>query len=97
MSAADQAPTRRAVEIGARVETFVRDPRRDALGLASDGRARNDFAGRIGRWSQRDRDAANAGRDAAMDALVEWLPANIPADDATRIARPACNAMEARR
>ena len=96
MSAADQAPTRRAVEIGARVETFVRDPRRDAHG-PSDERAGNDFAGRIGRWSQRDRDAANAGRDAAMDALVEWLPANIPADDATRIARPACNAMEARR
>ncbi len=45
----------------------------------------NYFARQIARWSKQYQDDADAGRDADMDALVAWLPDNIPADDETRI------------
>ena len=57
----------------------------EAVGLASYGRPGNYFARQIGRWSTQYLEDADAARDADMDALVEWLPANIPADDETRI------------
>jgi len=52
-----------------------------AVGLADYGKPGNYFARQIGRWSKQYLQDADAGRDPNMDALTEWLPANIPADD----------------
>jgi aminoglycoside phosphotransferase (APT) family kinase protein len=49
-----------------------------AIGLGDYGRPGNYFERQIGRWSQQYLADEAAGRVAAMDALVEWLPANIP-------------------
>lgn len=49
-----------------------------AIGLDDYGRPGNYFERQIGRWSGQYRDDADAGRLPAMDALIEWLPANIP-------------------
>ncbi|PCG16222.1 MAG: phosphotransferase family protein [Sphingomonas sp.] len=57
----------------------------EAVGLGDYGRPGNYFARQIARWSTQYRDDADAGRDPDMDALVEWLPAHIPADDEARI------------
>ncbi len=56
-----------------------------AIGLADYGRPGNYFARQIARWSKQYLDDGDAGRDADMDALLEWLPANIPAGDETAI------------
>jgi len=64
-------------------ETIARlhqlDP--EAIGLRDYGRPGNYFARQISRWSKQYLDDAEAGRDADMDRLLEWLPANIPAGD----------------
>jgi len=52
----------------------------DAIGLGDYGRPGNYFARQIARWSQQYLDETIAGRDANMDRLVAWLPANIPND-----------------
>jgi aminoglycoside phosphotransferase (APT) family kinase protein len=58
----------------------------DAIGLRDYGRAGNYFARQIARWSgQYTADSACAGRDANMDRLIDWLPANIPSGDESRI------------
>lgn len=57
----------------------------DAVGLGDFGRPGNYFARQVGRWSRQYLEDADAGRDADMDALVEWLPTAIPAGDETRI------------
>lgn len=57
----------------------------DALGLGDYGKPGNYFARQIGRWSRQYLEDADAGRDPAMDALVEWLPANIPSGDESSI------------
>ncbi len=57
----------------------------DALGLGDYGKPGNYFARQIGRWSKQYHEDNDAGRDTAMDALVEWLPANIPAGDESSI------------
>ena len=57
----------------------------ETVGLGDYGRPGNYFARQIARWSRQYRDDADAGRDGGMDALVAWLPANIPASDETRI------------
>ncbi|MEH3123447.1 MAG: phosphotransferase [Sphingomonas phyllosphaerae] len=57
----------------------------EAVGLGDYGRPGNYFARQIARWSRQYREDTDAGCDPAMDALVEWLPANIPTDDETRI------------
>ena len=49
-----------------------------AIGLGDYGRPGNYFERQIGRWSAQYLGDAEAGRTVAMDALVEWLPANIP-------------------
>ncbi len=54
-------------------------------GLADYGRPGNYFERQIARWSRQYLDDADAGRDAGMDALVAWLPDNIPPGDETRI------------
>ena len=57
-----------------------------AIGLGDFGKPGNYFARQIARWSKQYSQDTDAGRDANMDRLLEWLPANIPADDQTRIA-----------
>jgi aminoglycoside phosphotransferase (APT) family kinase protein len=65
---------------------------REAIGLGDYGKPGNYFARQIGRWSGRQYlDDELAGRDPDMDALVEWLPANIP--PATK--RPSSTAISA--
>lgn len=58
---------------------------REAVGLGDYGRPGNYFARQIARWSKQYLDDSDAGRDPDMDALVEWLPANIPEGDETSI------------
>ena len=52
-----------------------------AAGLADYGKPGNYFERQIGRWSRQYLGDAEAGRVAAMDRLVEWLPVNIPAGE----------------
>jgi aminoglycoside phosphotransferase (APT) family kinase protein len=56
-----------------------------AIGLEAYGRPGNYFARQIARWSKQYLEDVQAGRVAAMDRLIEWLPANIPAGDETTI------------
>ena len=53
----------------------------EAAGLGDYGKPGNYFARQIKRWSQQYESDAEAGRVAAMDRLVEWLPHNIPLDE----------------
>jgi aminoglycoside phosphotransferase (APT) family kinase protein len=52
-----------------------------ALALADFGKPGNYFARQITRWSRQYIEDDAAGRDANMDALLEWLPDNIPDGD----------------
>jgi len=55
-------------------------------GLGGYGRPGSYFARQIGRWSKQYLEDAEAGRVAAMDRLVEWLPQNVPpGEDEARI------------
>jgi len=54
------------------------------LGLDDFGRPGNYFARQISRWSGQYR-ASEISQVRAMDALIEWLPDNIPADDSASI------------
>ncbi|CAA9500977.1 MAG: acyl-CoA dehydrogenase, putative phosphotransferase [uncultured Sphingomonadaceae bacterium] len=57
-----------------------------AIGLGDYGKAGDYFARQIGRWSKQYLADEAAGRVPAMERLVEWLPANAPADEGeTRI------------
>ncbi|WP_310531284.1 phosphotransferase [Novosphingobium sp.] len=56
-----------------------------AIGLGDYGKPGNYFARQIGRWSRQYLDDTDAGRDPDMDALVAWLPENIPAGDEAAI------------
>jgi len=56
-----------------------------AVGLGDYGRPGNYFARQIARWSAQYLGDGQAGRDPDMDALVEWLPANIPDGDESSI------------
>lgn len=56
-----------------------------AVGLGDYGKPSNYFERQIGRWSKQYLEDELAGRDPAMDRLVEWLPVNIPAGDETSI------------
>jgi aminoglycoside phosphotransferase (APT) family kinase protein len=53
----------------------------DEAGLGDYGKPGNYFARQIARWSKQYEGDVEAGRVAAMDRLVAWLPANIPADE----------------
>ena len=55
-----------------------------AAGLASFGKPGNYYQRQIARWTQQ-YEAAKTEQIDAMDALARWLPANIPADDATTV------------
>jgi len=52
-----------------------------AAGLADYGKPGNYFARQIARWSKQYREDVAAGPVAAMDRLVDWLPAHVPADE----------------
>lgn len=52
-----------------------------AIGLGDYGRPGNYFERQIARWSGQYLADEQAGRVAAMDALIDWLPANIPPGD----------------
>ena len=56
-----------------------------AIGLGDYGKPGNYFARQIGRWTKQYLADELAGRNADMDALVEWLPDNIPPGDETSI------------
>jgi aminoglycoside phosphotransferase (APT) family kinase protein len=55
-----------------------------AIGLADYGKPGNYFERQIGRWSKQYR-ASETERIEAMDHLIAWLPANIPAGDETTV------------
>jgi len=55
-----------------------------AAGLDDFGRAGNYFERQIGRWSRQYR-ASETGRIEAMDRLIDWLPANVPAGEETAV------------
>lgn len=50
-----------------------------AVGLADFGKASGYLARQIARWSKQYREDEAAGRVAAMDRLIEWLPQHLPA------------------
>jgi len=52
----------------------------DAVGLADFGKPGNYFERQVGRWTKQYR-ASETERSTAMEKLIEWLPANMPADD----------------
>jgi aminoglycoside phosphotransferase (APT) family kinase protein len=54
------------------------------VGLSDFGRPGNYFARQIGRWSRQYR-ASETERIGAMDALIAWLPENVPPGDATAV------------
>jgi aminoglycoside phosphotransferase (APT) family kinase protein len=55
-----------------------------AAGLSDYGKPGNYFARQIGRWSRQYR-ASETERIDSMDALIAWLPENIPAGDETTV------------
>ncbi len=57
----------------------------EAIGLGNYGKPGNYFARQIARWSRQYHEDADAGRDPDMDALIAWLPANIPPGDETAV------------
>ncbi|SFS10660.1 phosphotransferase [Sphingomonas jatrophae] len=56
-----------------------------SVGLGDYGRPGNYFQRQIARWSRQYLDDEIAGRVPALDALVEWLPANIPPGEETSL------------
>jgi aminoglycoside phosphotransferase (APT) family kinase protein len=56
-----------------------------ALGLADYGKPGNYFARQLHRWTRQYRAAAPEEPIAAMERLVEWLPAQVPDDDSTAL------------
>ena len=56
-----------------------------AVGLGDFGKAGNYFARQISRWTRQYRADADAGRNEDLDRLINWLPANTPADDETAV------------
>lgn len=61
-----------------------------AIGLGDYGRPGNYFERQISRWSKQYLADKEAGRELNMDALVEWLPENIPSSDETSIVHGDC-------
>jgi aminoglycoside phosphotransferase (APT) family kinase protein len=55
-----------------------------AIGLAGFGKPGNYFARQIDRWTRQYR-ASETGRIEAIEALIDWLPRNIPAGEDTSI------------
>ncbi len=82
----DSAPVERG-EIYARVNATLAQLHNldyEKIGLGDFGKPGNYFARQIGRWS-RQYQASETESIAEMDRLIDWLPGNIPADDATSV------------
>jgi aminoglycoside phosphotransferase (APT) family kinase protein len=56
-----------------------------AIGLGDYGKPGNYFARQIARWSKQYHADERAGRDPAMDRLIDWLPQHIPPGEETAI------------
>lgn len=56
-----------------------------AIGLADYGKPGNYFARQIGRWGKQYMGDELAGRNADMDAVLEWLQGNIPEGDESSV------------
>jgi len=52
----------------------------DSVGLSDYGKGGNYFARQLSRWQEQYR-ASETERLEGMEALIEWLPKNLPADD----------------
>ena len=52
----------------------------EAVGLSDFGRPGNYFERQVSRWTKQYR-ASETEHSVAMETLIEWLPANMPADD----------------
>jgi aminoglycoside phosphotransferase (APT) family kinase protein len=63
-----------------RVLAALHDVDVEAAGLSDYGRPGNYFERQISRWSSQYK-ASETEQIAAMDQLIRWLPANLPADD----------------
>jgi len=57
-----------------------------SIGLADFGKPGNYISRQIARWSKQYLQDVDAGRDADMDRLIDWLPAHIPESDESSIA-----------
>ncbi|MFM5930517.1 MAG: phosphotransferase [Novosphingobium sp.] len=57
----------------------------EAIGLGDYGKPGNYFARQIGRWGKQYLADELAGRNADMDAVLEWLQGNIPEGDETSV------------
>ncbi len=57
-----------------------------SIGLSDFGKPGNYISRQISRWSRQYLQDLDAGRDANMDRLVDWLPAHVPSDDESSIA-----------
>ncbi|MDB5457751.1 MAG: phosphotransferase family protein, partial [Caulobacter sp.] len=82
----DYAPAQRRAIYEAQIDTLARLHTVDyaAVGLADYGKPGNYFTRQIDRWTKQYR-ASETSQIAAMDRLIDWLPATAPADDATSI------------
>jgi aminoglycoside phosphotransferase (APT) family kinase protein len=82
----DATPAERAAVYDSLNSTLAKLHRVDyrALGLEDYGKPGNYFARQIHRWTKQYK-ASETGSIEAMDRLMEWLPAHIPADDETTI------------
>ena len=63
-----------------RVLAALHDVDVDAVGLGDYGKPGNYFERQVSRWSRQYR-ASETEPIAAMDRLIDWLPANLPPDD----------------
>jgi aminoglycoside phosphotransferase (APT) family kinase protein len=79
---AEQTPAERSAiyEEMVRVLAAMHTVDLDKIGLADYGRPGNYFSRQISRWSEQYRASATEVNP-AMDALIDWLPKNMPADD----------------
>lgn len=57
----------------------------NAIGLSDYGKPGNYFQRQIGRWAKQYREDDAAGRLPALDETIEWLSANIPPGDESRV------------
>ena len=53
----------------------------EAIGLGDYGKPGNYFARQVGRWSRQYREDELAGRNEDMNAVIDWLEAEMPEDD----------------
>jgi aminoglycoside phosphotransferase (APT) family kinase protein len=51
------------------------------IGLSDYGKSAGYIARQVNRWSKQYREDADAGRVEAIERLIEWLPANLPAEE----------------